>query len=100
MFYTFCQNNSFGVDYGPAKYVIVEAASAEEANQRAIEVEGVYFDGVASGIDCPCCGNRWSREYYDSGEETPMIRGQEPEEARVEYGWTHENIPFYMVYPY
>lgn len=21
----------------------------------------VYFDGVEEGIDCPCCGDRWSR---------------------------------------
>lgn len=21
----------------------------------------VYFDGVEKGLDCPCCGDRWSR---------------------------------------
>lgn len=30
------------------------------ADKKIIPKE-VYFDGVEEGIDCPCCGDRWSR---------------------------------------
>ena len=30
----------------------------------------VYFDGVEKEIDCPCCGNRWSRlDEWDTKEK-------------------------------
>lgn len=74
MYYTFRQNNSFGTWKGPAKFVIVEAADVNQASSRAEEV-GVYFDGCDSGMDCPCCGDRWSTPYED-GTETPMIYGE------------------------
>ena len=38
----------------------IEAKSAEQANQLA-EQHGIYFDGVERGIDCDCCGDRWTR---------------------------------------
>lgn len=75
MFYTFSQNNSggsfdFDEQAGIAHYVIIEAASKDEAINRATQI-GLYFDGTDTGEDCPCCGDRWSR-YCDENAE-PMI---------------------------
>lgn len=56
--FQFRQNNSGGVWIGP-KNVIVQADSADQANQIAQDQGSVYFDGVADGIDCDCCGDRW-----------------------------------------
>ncbi len=53
------QNNSGGRLIGP-KFVVIEADNAVEANDIAANSESIYFDGVAKGIDCPCCGDRWS----------------------------------------
>ena len=73
MFYEYHQNNSFGYFEG-LKTVIVEADSAEEADRIASE-NGVYFDGVASGIDCGCCGNRWYHAWGEGSDE-PEIYGK------------------------
>ena len=59
MFYSYRQINVGGRFEGP-QVIIVEAddmAEAEATAQRA----GVYFDGVAAGRDCVCCGDRWTR---------------------------------------
>lgn len=60
MFYRFGQNNPGGFFDGP-QVLIVEASSSQEAEELATEA-GVYFDGVASGRDCECCGDRWFRD--------------------------------------
>ncbi len=60
MFYCFGQNNPGGFFDG-AQVLIVEAASSQEAQELALK-EGVYFDGVSSGRDCECCGDRWFRD--------------------------------------
>jgi hypothetical protein len=74
MFYTYSQNNSGGKCKGPALYVIIEADSAKEANERAISEAGLYFDGVADGIDCECCGDRWRpKENLNMGDRVPML---------------------------
>lgn len=60
-FYRFRQNNSggeFHIDDAVSVEVLIQAASANEANHKAKEV-GIYFDGVDKGIDCECCGDRW-----------------------------------------
>lgn len=76
MFFTFHQNNAGGFFKGQ-RYVIVEANSSKEANDIAQKSGGVYFDGVAKGIDCDCCGDRWTRQYWDdSGKDMPEIYGQ------------------------
>lgn len=62
MFYRYTQNNTAGCYIG-AQIVFVEAASQEEAEALA-RGAGVYFEGVASGQDCVCCGDRWTR-YVD-----------------------------------
>lgn len=48
MFYTYAQNNSYGVfdvDGNVKHYVIIEADSAKEADEKAESI-GLYFDGV------------------------------------------------------
>lgn len=61
--YQFDQNNSAGVWKGPARIVLVEALSPEDALSVA-EDFGVYLDGVSSGEDCKCCGDRWYRRWF------------------------------------
>lgn len=72
MFYTYVQNNSGGWflhdgKRGIARYVIIEADSAEEADNIAEQI-GLYFDGAG---DCPCCGHRWAQAY--GGDDYPSI---------------------------
>lgn len=77
MFYTFDQNNSGGQfvqGEDTALYMIFEAISAEEANDRA-ESAGLYFNGCEDDIDCPCCGDRWSKQWSDDGYAAPSIYG-------------------------
>lgn len=62
-FYDFNQNNSGGSFYiddkkGLGPRVWIEADTIEGAINRA-ERLGIYFDGVRTGSDCPCCGDRW-----------------------------------------
>lgn len=62
MWYLFSQNNSHGyfeVDDKLCAYLFIEANSEDEANEKALNL-GCYFNGVETGIDCPCCGDRWS----------------------------------------
>jgi hypothetical protein len=73
-FYTYDQNNSFGRFEGPP-YIIVRASSFKEANEKAVEQAGVYFDGCESGIDCRCCGDRWSEPWTYS--KSPKLYGKE-----------------------
>ena len=61
MFYEFTQNNSGGtfvVDDKVCHRLFVEADNEDEAYSIAKSL-GCYWDGVAKGIDCPCCGDRW-----------------------------------------
>lgn len=80
MFYTFSQMNSGGSFIGDYRYIIIEADSADEANQIA-EDHGVYFDGCYYGIDCRCCGDRWHRCWEYDGTENPEIYGIDPKIA-------------------
>jgi hypothetical protein len=81
MFFTFYQNNSFGV-YTESEtlkaYVIIQADSAQEANWFAQDL-GIYFDGADTGEDCPCCGDRWYRVEDGEGTTTPTIYGGDAE---------------------
>ena len=63
LFYEFDQNNSGGNfkindERGIGPIVWIEAVDYAHAIARAESI-GIYFDGVASGIDCGCCGDRW-----------------------------------------
>jgi hypothetical protein len=60
MFYHFCQNNSGGSfryndALGITEHVVIEANSADEANEKAEQID-LYFDGCLFGDDCSCCG--------------------------------------------
>jgi hypothetical protein len=80
-FFMYSQNNSGGnfiVNDEVTHFMIFEAHSPEEADVLA-EKHGVYFDGCDSGIDCSCCGDRWSRS-WDGGEDKPNLYGKPIEE--------------------
>ena len=59
MFYRFYQNNSGGYFTKPAKNIVVEADSQEEAEAKFLSINGAYYDPNFN-TDCPCCGSRWS----------------------------------------
>jgi hypothetical protein len=77
-FFEYQQNNSGGVWDGDFIRVIVEANGPSEADALAQE-HGVYFDGVAHGRDCECCGDRWSSAWGD-GDPVPSVYGKPIEE--------------------
>ena len=86
MFFDYRQNNSGGsfiTNCDVDVFVIIEAESAAEADDRAQDI-GIYFDGCDSGFDCPCCGDRWYRAY--EGEEVPSLYGQPVEQFKKSYG--------------
>jgi lipopolysaccharide export LptBFGC system permease protein LptF len=69
-FFLFSQNNSGGsfvINDKVAEYVVIEASKAKYANADAQEI-GIYFNGVSTGDDCGCCGDRWGR--VDSSDAT------------------------------
>lgn len=77
MFVTYLQNNSGGFWHydeaaGIGLVVIVEAPTAEAANERAESI-GLYFDGCHTGRDCWCCGARWDRARETECREEPMV---------------------------
>lgn len=60
--FEFSQNNSggyFEVNENVCHRLFIEAEDFIEAKFKA-ERLGCYWDGVENGIDCPCCGDRWS----------------------------------------
>lgn len=76
MFYSYRQNNSggyfeFNDEEGITIEVIVEANSVQQANALANSI-GLYFDGVDSGIDCSCCGDRWSEPWREDDAEESL----------------------------
>lgn len=80
-FYEYRQNNSggsFDVDAnaGISVHVIIEAATAWDANRKAEEV-GLHFDGYG---DCSCCGDRWYRQDEYDADDEPSIYGTPIEE--------------------
>jgi len=83
MFYLYRQNNSFGewksVLGLVASCVIIEAATASDANAIAV-ANGLYFDGIESGADCPCCGgDRWvARAEGDGYKDVPVTQVYSP----------------------
>ncbi len=72
-YFEFSQNNSGGSFTGPAIRVFVEADTPNEANAIA-EANGLYFDGVADGYDCECCGDRWyAASDWNASDEVPEV---------------------------
>ena len=97
--FEFTQNNSggsFDVDDKVCHRMFIEAPTVRVACAMAEDL-GVYFDGVDSGRDCPCCGDRWSSPWTDDGLTFPMEYSRDRTFANVEeyaqhladnYGWT------------
>lgn len=103
MFYTYNQNNSggnFEVNDNVKHYVIIEAHNAKSADKKAESI-GIYFDGVAKGIDCPCCGDRWDKtndpDFGIEGTKKPEIWGESASEYIKAHRmfWEKEAIVYY-----
>jgi len=65
LWFEYRQNNSGGsfvTNEDVSIYVLIQAEGREDANRKAEEV-GIYFDGVSDGLDCDCCGDRWSEPW-------------------------------------
>ena len=90
-FWTFNQNNSgghfdFQLDSGITHFVIIEANDDTHAMQRALDI-GLYFNGCYAGMDCECCGDRWSVPHGD-GDPEPLIYGEPP--GAYGYQWMED----------
>jgi len=88
MFFTYNQNNSQGVfdfdpDHGISHYVIVEANSARQADALFRAIRGTYNEGPY----CSCCGERWSYQWDDNGDEVPSIYGDPVETHKETIDW-------------
>lgn len=73
--FLFRQNNSggyFTVDDTVDVNVVIEAESADQANEIATKHLGIYFNGVDAGFDCECCGDRWYP--VEESDETDKVR--------------------------
>lgn len=91
-FWTYYQNNSGGcnvVNDRVAKFVFIEAESAEDADNRAEEI-GIYFNGCETGRDCDCCGDRWDRAYEQTATAADALRSV--------YDWCLDQDPAAHVY--
>lgn len=81
-FYCFPQNNTKGVflfdrNAGITDYVIIEADTPYDANEKAESI-GIYFYGANDDeIDCPCCGDRWEPVTALDGKPFPSLYGQD-----------------------
>lgn len=76
-FFEFSQNNSggsFDCDEYVTHRVLIEADTADEAALKG-ESLGMYWDGCENGMDCECCGDRWSRPWSDDGKVFPYSYG-------------------------
>lgn len=65
--YKFEQNNSGGffvVNDKLCHRLFIQAENEYMAIKKAEEL-GCYWYGVDDGIDCPCCGDRWSNYWID-----------------------------------
>ena len=84
-FFTFDQNNSGGSYDGDFRFIIIEAPHAGWANDVAVD-HGIYFDGCSRGLDCDCCGDRWSRVDDDDATDSPEIWGTPAADHRDWHG--------------
>jgi len=76
-FYEYSQNNSggsFDIDdaSGIGVRVWIEATDDCHADSRAESI-GIYFNGIDGGMDCECCGDRWSRAWSGNDYDKPTF---------------------------
>ncbi len=96
-FFHFHQNNSggrFDVNENVTVNVIIEAADADDANERAERI-GIYFD---DSRDCKCCGSRWSTVWDDGDDEPCMYGDPVTAEYKPRFSWveSHNVVIHYM----
>jgi hypothetical protein len=98
LFFHYSQNNSgggfdFDESAGITHHVVIEAASAEEADRKLVEIGG-YFDGCETGMDCECCGDRWHPTSDWDAKDFPHVYGEKVdaprEDKRVFSRWMPE----------
>lgn len=70
-FYIFNQSNPGG-QYKGVERLVIEAPTADIANDIAVKQKNVYFDGVDNGVDCDCCGDRWEKVYDENEYKTNL----------------------------
>ena len=94
-FFEFTQNNSggsFDVDDKVCHRLFIEAVDEKQAISIA-ESLGVYFDGCEKGMDCECCGDRWSSYTeeitfpYEMGIKFTTVE-EYAQFLADKYGWT------------
>lgn len=97
--FEFDQNNSgghFDVDDKVCHRLFIEAESFNDAVEKAEEL-GCYWDGIDKGIDCSCCGNRWSKWDDEPVDIEPYFNDIE-EYAQFladSFGWTTPDVRLY-----
>jgi len=92
MIYNFDQNNSGGYYVKPAQNIIVKDARDEK---HAIEIAlkaGMYFNGVADGTDCDCCGDRWNGISEEYGDLDKAVA-----DANKSFIDEHNGVPKYVI---
>lgn len=106
LWYEFNQNNSGGSFIENDKVthrIFIQAMSLKDAVSKSEEL-GVYFNGCDSGIDCPCCGDRWSEpnalEFpVDWGKGSVFNNIEEYSEYMAKnYGWFEMKNDSYLYY--
>ena len=86
-FYRYRQNNSGGsFDREMGLSVFIEAATVEEANDRA-EGMGIYFNGVENGSDCECCGDRWSTPWNEDASTREELAAEVKSDIEYAQSW-------------
>lgn len=91
VWYVYSQSPVSGAFFEPARAVLIEAHSVNNAATIAATMD-IYLDGVEQGIDCPCCGDRWVLAAFGHSIEQALARiGGAPE------AW--EDVPGTVVRP-
>ncbi len=96
--YSFRQNNSGGYYCQPAKHIIVKDARDEDHAHEIALGAGMYTNGVAAGMDCSCCGDRWygvDDEYDTLDEALNYIGAINTHESQVQRD--SDGVPLYVV---
>ena len=74
-YFKFRQNNSVRSLFVGTPLVFVQADNAADANQHCTGSRRIYFNGVADGVDCDCCGDRWYPVHDDDAQDQPSSYG-------------------------
>jgi hypothetical protein len=92
MIYVFDQNNSGGYYAKPAQNIIVKDARDEKHATEIAIGAGLYRNGVADGMDCSCCGDRWNgiAKEYSSLDKAVT-------DANDSFHDEHNGIPKYVI---